>query len=77
MLASWCKKTLVKDKLYNLRMALTDFPEIYQAFLYIESKNSEQTIPKPLVLGFFGSLAKPSPMYSYLPPNEECFSLTE
>lgn len=76
MLASWCKKSLVKDKLYNLRMALIDFPEIYQAFLFIESKNSEQTIPKG-VLGFFGSLAKPSPVCSYLPPNEECFSLTE
>lgn len=76
MLASWCKKTLVKDKLYNLRMALTDFPEIYQAFLYIESKNSEQTIPKG-ALGFFGNLAKPSRVCSYLPPNEECFSLTE
>ena len=56
-------------------MALTDYPELHEAFLWIEKKFKDVNhIPKG-VLNFVECLAKASPTCSYLPPTEECFSL--
>ena len=57
-------------------MGLSDFPEIYEAFLYIEKKYEKRRVPKG-VSDFFQCLAKPSPVCSYIPPNEECYTLID
>ena len=72
LLFAWCKSSITKSQLFNLKKELSSSPEIYEAFLWTEE--NFHVLPKG-VKGFFCCLAKASPVCSYIPYSEECYDL--
>ena len=75
LLLSWCKGNREKAKRFQLVSALSSYAEIYESFMWTE-QTYKTSIPNG-ISNFFKCLAKASPVCSYLPPTEECFSLVE